>query len=267
MLNILRLHTLGSQDALGNRYNGTEYGVAYFTLEQSEGDMSESCLANLAEVDVEKIERRTFAGEEIDRVIAARKKMSAWRKAGRLHIEACPGVVLGSLVAKIQRLHRTGKIQVFFVDYVQLIEVPGLETREAIAKAARKLQQLAVKLNVSIVLLSQLNRGPEDRTDPEPRLSDSKGSGEIEESVWTMLMPYRDPKDEGANVNTMRVRVAKNKKGAQTHGDGNLKLTIRGEWSKVIDRGYNATGEMETGGPVAGGVPEPDYTQGWSSPR
>jgi len=99
---------------------------------------------------------------------------------------------IGSLANHIRLSHQANGTKVFAIDYVQLMDVtPGNETTE-IARIASVLKSLAKELDVSIILLSQLNRAVEQRKDKHPVLSDLRQSGGLEENADKVLFVYRD---------------------------------------------------------------------------
>ncbi len=115
----------------------------------------------------------------------------------------------------IRLSHKTKGIQVFGVDYIQQISVkPGMETTE-FSRIASNLKSLAVELDISILLLSQLNRAVEQRKDKRPILSDLRQSGGLEENADKVIFIYRqhmyEPKEEYRNL--AEIIVAKNRNG------------------------------------------------------
>jgi len=99
---------------------------------------------------------------------------------------------IGSLANHIRLSYQANGTKIFAIDYVQLMDVtPGNETTE-IARIASVLKSLAKELDVSIILVSQLNRAVEQRKDKHPVLSDLRQSGGLEENADKVLFVYRD---------------------------------------------------------------------------
>ena len=98
----------------------------------------------------------------------------------------------------------------FGVNYLQALEVKGSdETREReVARMARGLKGLALDLNVPVLALAQLNRGADQRD--EPRLSDLRESGAIEQYADNVLLLYARSKDEPGVVTA---KIAKQRNG------------------------------------------------------
>jgi replicative DNA helicase len=107
--------------------------------------------------------------------------------------------------------------RLIFVDYLQLISAPGKGDNKSIeiGVITRALKMFAKNYGVDVVLLSQLNRSLETRTDKRPKLSDLRESGNIEQDADLVMFVYRD---EYYNENTttpgiMEIIVAKNRHG------------------------------------------------------
>jgi replicative DNA helicase len=92
---------------------------------------------------------------------------------------------------------------------------------------------MAKDLNVPVILLSQLSRGPESRTDKRPMLSDLRESGSIEQDADIVLFLYRDSYYNKASTekNMSECIVAKNR-----HGEtGTVKLGWNGSYTKFVN--------------------------------
>ena len=98
---------------------------------------------------------------------------------------------LDSIINSIRQLKKKHDIKGVCVDYLQLVSVTdkGLNREQIVAKIARDLKNLAVELDIWIILLSQLARG--DKGNPRPLLSMLRDSGQIEEAADTVILLYR----------------------------------------------------------------------------
>jgi replicative DNA helicase len=103
---------------------------------------------------------------------------------------------LGTIQAKLRRLKaRQPDLGLVVIDYMQLITLGGRrpESREReVAEISTSLKRLAKELQVPIVVLAQLNRGPEQRTDKRPTKADLRESGAIEQDADIVILLYRD---------------------------------------------------------------------------
>lgn len=98
--------------------------------------------------------------------------------------------------AKIQ--HRKCPLKLLMVDYLQLVRVPGAKSEyEAVSKVSMGLKALAKELGCPVVALSQLNRENQKRADSEPKPSDLRSSGQIEQDADIIqFLHYEGGKDD-----------------------------------------------------------------------
>ena len=117
-----------------------------------------------------------------------------------IFIDDTPGVSITELRAKSRRLkQREGRLDLLVVDYLQLMSAsaPGgrrYENRtQEVSAVSRGLKAIAKELDVPLVALSQLSRAPENRggKDNEPKLSDLRESGAIEQDADVVMFLYR----------------------------------------------------------------------------
>jgi replicative DNA helicase len=96
--------------------------------------------------------------------------------------------------AKARRLQAEHGLSLIIVDYIQLMSGRGrFENRTLeLANISRSLKGLAKELNVPIVVLSQLSRAPESRSDHRPQLSDLRESGALEQDADVVLFIFRE---------------------------------------------------------------------------
>lgn len=95
---------------------------------------------------------------------------------------------------EVERLQKEHGIDVFIVDYLQLMSGTkrGQSEVAEITEITRSLKQMALTLNIRVFALSQLSRNVESRTDRRPRLSDLRGSGSIEQDADLVIFLYRE---------------------------------------------------------------------------
>lgn len=131
-----------------------------------------------------------------------------------LYIDDTASISNGEMKAKLRRMNNLGLV---VIDYLQLMTTgrkDGNRVQE-ISEITRNLKIMAKELNVPVITLSQLSRGPESRTDKRPMLSDLRESGSIEQDADIVLFLYRDAyytKSED-NASSCECIIAKNRHG------------------------------------------------------
>ena len=120
------------------------------------------------------------------------------------------------MVSLIRRLKQRQNLEVVCVDYLQLMSAGKKHDNrnQEISVISRALKQTAVEEDVLMIVVSQLSRGVEQRTDKRPHLADLRDSGAIEQDAdWALLLYradyYRDKdkeKDGLAEVNIAKAR-------------------------------------------------------------
>jgi len=97
------------------------------------------------------------------------------------------------LRARVRHLVRTAGLRLVIVDYLQLMQAPKAENRQvAVSELSRQLKLLAKEFGITVVVLAQLNRGPEQRTDKKPMVSDLRESGSIEQDADIVILLHRE---------------------------------------------------------------------------
>jgi replicative DNA helicase len=111
-----------------------------------------------------------------------------------LFIDDTPNMNLMEIRAKARRLRQRHDLRLVVVDYLQLMSSPKrVESRQQeVAELSRGLKLLAKEIECPVIAVSQLNRGPEQRTDKRPQLSDLRESGSIEQDADVVLLLHRD---------------------------------------------------------------------------
>jgi len=181
---------------------GEGKSVGVFSLEMSKEQLVLRLLSSVAKIESQRL--RSGFLEELDfaRIAPAMNALSQ----APMYIDDTPSISTMELRTKARRLQAEAGLDLVIVDYLQLMQA-ATTSRDAnrvqeVSEISRGLKALARELSVPVIALSQLSRQPEMRTESEPRLSDLRESGAIEQDADLVLFLYRDkerPAVEGAD--------------------------------------------------------------------
>jgi replicative DNA helicase len=144
--------------------------VGFFSLEMSKESLFLRMLTSEAHIDSHRLMSGAIGQKDYGRIAHALETLSNMR----LHIDDTAGIGVMEMRAKARRLKSEHGLHLLIVDYIQLMTGRGrFENRTLeLASISRSIKALAKELNVPIVVLSQLSRAPEARSDHRPQLSD-----------------------------------------------------------------------------------------------
>ena len=164
--------------------------VAFFSLEMSREQLAMRLLSIESFVDSQKMATGKLSEEEWNKLCLA----SAALSQTDIRVDDNPSITVAEMNAKCRRLDNLGLV---IIDYLQLMNGPGYgnggdSRTQVVSEISRSLKIMAKELNVPVICLSQLSRGPEGRSDKRPMLSDLRESGAIEQDADAVLFLYRD---------------------------------------------------------------------------
>lgn len=120
--------------------------------------------------------------------------------AGNLLLDDSPELTALSIRTKARRLKQRGRLDLVVIDYLQLLQYGGGRRPESrqqeVSDISRQLKLMAKELEVPVIALSQLNRGPEQRTDKKPQVSDLRESGSLEQDADVVILLHREDQYE-----------------------------------------------------------------------
>ena len=206
--------------------------VAMFSLEMSREQLAMRLLSIESFVDGKKLQTGKLSPEEWNKISMAATALSQTD----IRVDDNPSITVAEMNAKCRRLDNLGLI---IIDYLQLMNGSGYgkggDSRvNVVSEISRSLKIMAKDLNVPVICLSQLSRGPESRTDKRPMLSDLRESGAIEQDADSVMFLYRD---EYYNPNTEEKGVAECIVAKNRHGEvGTVKLQWVPQYQTFADR-------------------------------
>jgi replicative DNA helicase len=167
-----------------------EHAVGFFSLEMSKESLFLRLLTAEAQVDGHRLLSGAIGGKDYGRISHALETLSSMK----LFIDDTANIGVLEMRAKSRRLQAEHGLSLLIVDYIQLMSGRGrFENRTLeLASISRSLKGLAKELKVPIVVLSQLSRAPESRSDHRPQLSDLRESGALEQDADVVVLIYRD---------------------------------------------------------------------------
>lgn len=164
--------------------------VGIFSLEMGAQQLVQRLLCSRAGISGERMRSNALRKDEYTALFAACGELDE----APLYIDDSPSLTLLQLRAKARRMHQQHGIQAIIIDYLQLMTTGGrVESRQQeVSEISRGVKALARELHVPVLCLSQLNRAATQRENHEPRLSDLRESGAIEQDADVVLLLHRE---------------------------------------------------------------------------
>jgi replicative DNA helicase len=152
-----------------------------------------------------------------------------------LFIDDSPNLTMMEIRAKCRRLKQRHDLRLVVVDYMQLMTSgKKVESRQQeVSEFSRSLKLLAKELDVPVIAVSQLNRGPEQRTDKRPMLSDLRESGSLEQDADMVILLHREDayERESPRAGEADFIVAKHRNGPTS----TITVAFQGHYSRFVD--------------------------------
>lgn len=160
-----------------------------FSLEMSKSEIVMRLLSAEAKIKLTDMRSGRMSDDDWTRLA---RRMSEISEAP-LYIDDSPNLTMMEIRAKARRLKQKANLQLVVIDYLQLMTSgKKVESRQQeVSEFSRNLKLLAKELEVPVVAMSQLNRGPEQRTDKKPMLADLRESGAIEQDADVVILLHR----------------------------------------------------------------------------
>jgi replicative DNA helicase len=234
------LYIVGARPGVGKTIVGLQIAwelsktgpVSFHSLEMGRNELYNRIIASEAQVYIGNIEKGTLKEHDWTKIANVRTKI----QSHQLAIHDKSGQNLLQIRALANSVKGTGDLKAIVVDYLGLIQDTerGRKRYEMITDISIGLKNLARDLNVPVIALAQLNRGPEQRKDSEPDLADLRDSGGIEQDADAVILLHRVSIAEDQydwQKSWMVMKVAKNRHGAL----GQVGLKFEGHLSRVVE--------------------------------
>ncbi|ORV46064.1 replicative DNA helicase [Mycolicibacter engbaekii] len=160
-----------------------------FSLEMSKSEIVMRLLSAEAKIKLADMRSGRMSDDDWTRLA---RRMSEISEAP-LYIDDSPNLTMMEIRAKARRLKQKADLRLVVIDYLQLMTSgKRVESRQQeVSEFSRNLKLLAKELEVPVIAMSQLNRGPEQRTDKKPMLADLRESGAIEQDADMVILLHR----------------------------------------------------------------------------
>lgn len=204
--------------------------TVFFSLEMGRTEIVMRLLSAEAGVLLHNIRSGQLTEDEWTRVVT---RASALGDAP-LFIDDSPNLTMMEIRAKARRLKQRHDLKFVIIDYMQLMSSgKKVESRQLeVSEFSRQIKLLAKELEIPVVALSQLNRGPTNRQDKKPQLSDLRESGSLEQDADIVILIHRDDAyDKEIRPGEADLIIAKHRNGRTD----TLSLAFQGHLSRFVD--------------------------------
>jgi replicative DNA helicase len=202
-----------------------------FSLEMSKSEITMRLLSAEAKVPLHHMRSGHMSDDDWARLA---RRMGEVADAP-LYIDDSPNLTMMEIRAKARRLKQRHDLRLVVVDYLQLMTSgKRVESRQQeVSEFSRSLKLLAKELDVPVIAISQLNRGPEQRTDKKPMLSDLRESGSLEQDADMVVLLHREDmyERESPRAGEADLILAKHRNGPTS----TVTVAFQGHYSRFVD--------------------------------
>ncbi|MFF5778124.1 replicative DNA helicase [Streptomyces virginiae] len=231
---------VGARPAMGKttfalglaRAAAVKHGIPtlFQSLEMNKEDLADTLLCSAAQVALHHHKQGTVDPAGLTRLAKAAGQV----RPAPLHINETGHLSVPLLRSQVRHLVRTAGLRLVIVDYLQLMYAPKSENRQqAVADMSRQLKLMAKEFGITIIVLAQLNRGPEQRTDKRPQVSDLRESGAIEQDADIVVLLHREDAYErdSPRAGEADLIVGKHRGGHP----GDITVAFQGHYGRFVD--------------------------------
>jgi replicative DNA helicase len=202
-----------------------------FSLEMGRSEIAMRLLSAEGAIPLQAMRKGTLDSRDWTTIAATRGRIND----APLYIDDSPNMTLVEIRAKCRRLKQRVGLKMVIIDYLQLMTSgKRVESRQQeVSEFSRALKLLAKELAVPVIALSQLNRGPEQRADKKPALSDLRESGSIEQDADMVVLLHREAayEKDSPRAGEADLIVAKHRNGPTD----TVTVAFQGHFSRFTD--------------------------------
>lgn len=224
------------------RYTGVRRRIpcVLFTMEMDPDEVIDRLIAAEAGVLHERIVNCDLDDEAWNRLGRARERFAE----SKLIVDGTPRITVPHIRARLRGMARHEPAQLVIVDYLQLMKAGQGENRQQeVAALVGGLKAVAREFRIPVVMLCQLNRGPENRQDRQPRVSDARESGSVENDSDVAILIHRedfyDP--ESPRAGEADLIVDKNRNGRR----GTAVVAFHPHYARITDLPWSSSRHAE----------------------
>ncbi len=206
----------------------------FFSLEMTKSEITMRLLSAEARVALNHIRNGNLGDDDWNKVARSMAKVSS----APMFIDDSPNMTMMEIRSKARRLKQRHDLRLVVIDYMQLMTSgKKVESRQLeVSEFSRQIKLLAKELEVPIIALSQLNRGPEQRSDKRPMLSDLRESGSLEQDADMVILLHREDlyERESTRPGEADLIVAKHRNGPTR----DITVAFQGHYSRFVDMAH-----------------------------
>ncbi|MDQ1564247.1 MAG: replicative helicase [Actinomycetota bacterium] len=202
-----------------------------FSLEMGRSEIAMRLLSAEASIPLQSMRKGTIHAQDWSTLASVRGRIAD----APLYIDDSPNMTLVEIRAKCRRLKQKVGLKMVIIDYLQLMTSgKRVESRQQeVSEFSRALKLLAKEIGVPVIAISQLNRGPEQRADKKPMLSDLRESGSLEQDADLVILLLRESAYEKVSrrLGEADLIIAKHRNGPTD----TITVGFHGHFSRFVD--------------------------------
>ncbi|WP_101525914.1 replicative DNA helicase [Nocardioides houyundeii] len=206
----------------------------FFSLEMTRSEIVMRLLSAEAKIALNHIRNGNMQEDDWDKLAKKMGEVSA----APMYIDDSPNMTMMEIRAKARRLKQKHDLRLIVIDYMQLMSSgKKVESRQLeVSEFSRQIKLLAKELEVPIIALSQLNRGPEQRGDKKPMMSDLRESGSLEQDADMVILLHREDvyEKESTRPGEADLIIAKHRNGPTR----DITVAFQGHYSRFVDMAH-----------------------------